>query len=69
MRWLRSTRDQCAAANVPCLVKQLPVWQTTRLHGGVKPVTPHWAVSSDLADFPPDLRIAQRPQGQKEGAK
>ena len=24
---------------------------------------------NDVADFPPDLRINQRPQGQKEGAK
>jgi len=52
--WLRSVRDQCAAAGVPFMTKQAPVWK-----GG------KWAVSSTLADFPPDLRINQRPEGQK----
>ena len=51
-------RDQCAAAGVPFLCKQVPVFKDGK-----------WQVSSTLADFSPDLRIAQRPQGQKEGTK
>jgi len=52
--WLRSLRDQCAAAGVPFWCKQVPVYRDGK-----------WVVSSDMAAFPPDLRVQQRPQGQK----
>jgi protein gp37 len=46
--WVRSLRDQCAAAGVPFFVKQLS-------SGGSKPI-------KDLCEFPPDLRIRQFPE-------
>ena len=46
--WIRSLRDQCAAAGVPFMVKQLS-------SGGSKPI-------KDLSDFPSDLRIRQFPE-------
>jgi len=53
--WTRALVAQCRDANVPVMVKQLPVF-----HDG------KWAVSSALADFPPDLQVAERPEGSKK---
>lgn len=49
--WLRSLRDQCAAAGVAFWCKQLPVFKGA-----------NWRVSSDPADFPPDLQIQEKPE-------
>jgi len=49
--WLRSIRDQCAAAGVPFMCKQLPVFKDGK-----------WIVSSNPADFPPDLQCQERPR-------
>lgn len=46
--WLRSLRDQCAAAGVAFMVKQLS-------SGGSKPI-------KNLSEFPSDLRIRQFPE-------
>lgn len=53
--WTRSLVAQCRAAAVPVWVKQLPVFK-----GG------KWRVSSDMADFPPDLRVQQTPFGKEK---
>lgn len=47
--WVRSLRDQCAAAGVAFFVKQLS-------SGGAKPI-------KELADFPADLRFREFPCG------
>jgi len=55
MKWTRTLVAQCHDAQVPVMGKQLPVFKDGK-----------WVVSSTLADFPPDLQVAERPQGQKE---
>ncbi len=52
VRWTRSIVAQCHAANVPVWVKQLPVFKEGK-----------WVVSSDMADFPADLRVQAKPKG------
>jgi len=49
--WLRSLRDQCAAAGTPFMCKQVPVFK-----GG------KWLVSNYIEDFPPDLQCQERPR-------
>lgn len=62
--WTRSLVAQCRAAGVHCFVKQLPVWVPAYfdVHDGItRNVRAHWAVSSDPADFPPDLQARETP--------
>jgi len=54
--WTRSIVAQCRAAGMPCLVKQLPTWSDSYLHGGLHQCKGRWIVSSDPADFPQDLK-------------
>ena len=70
VRWIRSIRDQCKAASVPCFVKQL----------GSHPIDYSGTLGKDVdlsrfrtffkdrkggdpSEWPPDLRVREYPEG------
>lgn len=77
VEWIRSIKDQCAAANVPCFVKQLGkrvIWRDnpTEIIGGKLDglVVPNYELRSlkhkkggDINEWPADLRVQQWPKG------
>lgn len=63
--WLRSLKDQCAAADVACFIKQLGAhaYQAPQHAGGtgfLLPLTDR--KGGDIAEFPPDLQVRQMPK-------
>jgi protein gp37 len=65
--WVRSLRDQCRAAGVPCFVKQLgaKIRSESNPHPGVVlgvTTTPLDSKGGDPAEWPADLRVREMPR-------
>jgi len=68
--WLRSARDQCAAAGVPFFCKQLGSWQRETSYPGDfgrSLPTPRDRHGSDPDEWPEDLRVRQFPESRAGG--
>lgn len=69
--WIRSLRDQCQAAHVPCFIKQLgarPVWPEEEHQLGIDEfrMMPEWGElrdpkGGDPLEWPEDLRVREFP--------
>lgn len=65
LAWLRSLKDQCAAAQVPCFIKQLgaKAYQSPQHDGGTGFFLPlKDRKGGNMDEFPPDLRVRQMPE-------
>lgn len=69
LEWIRSIRDQCKAAGVPCFVKQIgarPVWNHIVPGCSVREAMEPWLIrdpqGGDPSEWPEDLRVREFPK-------
>lgn len=70
VRWIRSIRDQCAAAGVPCFIKQLGSVPRGEFEPDAEGSDGIWKLKhhkgGDMSEWPEDLRVREMPRVYQE---